>query len=185
MELLFWNNILREPDSKAYQRGRLTSRTWKNASNATIQTETYEYADYYNGSNAPVFSAYVVGSGQYWWSARREICDRRPYRTTTVRHPDTGNTTQTETVTYSYDLLGNRTQVQRSVTGGGTEVEKVSYTGNVANSGVYATMRARHQLQLPVEKTLLRNGKVIRSELTTYDRYALPDSLCLPSATSS
>ncbi len=177
MELLFWNNILREPDSKAYQRGRLTSRTWKNANNATVQTETYEYADYYNGSNDPVFSAYVVGSGQYWWSARREICDRRPYRTTTVRYPDSGTISQTETTTYSYDLLGNRTQVQRTVTGGGTEVEKVSYTGNMGNSGVYAGMQAKHLLQLPVEKTLIRNGKVIRSELTTY---TLADSLYLP-----
>ena len=179
IETIFANSIQREPDSKAYQRGYLTEKTIQDSIGRIIQIESYEYADEYNGSAIPVYSAYIVSSGDYWWSARREICDRRPYRTTIVRYPDTGNTTQTETLTYGYDLLGNRTQIQRTVTDGGTEVEKISYTGNMTSGNAYAGMQALHLLQLPVERTLLRNGKVIRSELTTY---ALIDSLYHPSA---
>ena len=118
-ETEFWNNILREPDSKAYKRGLLINRTWINASNKTVRTEAYEYGDYYRKSSGAVYSAYIVGSGQYWWTARREICDRRPYQTVTTYYADTGNLSQTETKTYSYDLLGNLIKTTRSVLGGG------------------------------------------------------------------
>ena len=178
-ERAFLNNILREPDSRAYQRGLLSTRIWKDANNATVQSEAYEYADYYCNSADTVYSAYIVGSGLYWWSARREICDRRPFRTTTVKYPDTGAGSYTETTTFGYDLMGSRTQTLRSVSGVGTEEERISYTGDMTSGNVYASMQACNQLQLPVEKTLLRNGKVIRSELTTY---ALIDSLYHPSA---
>ena len=181
VEEVFWNNILREPDSKAYQRGLLTTRTYLKASGDTVKTESYTYSDYYNRSAEPAISAYIVGSGDYWWSAKREICDRWPSQIVTVSYPDSGIGTMTETVSYDYDLLGNKIRTTRSVAGAGTEEERVSYTGTMTEGEVYHNMdtAAVNMVSCPVERTLLRNGKIIKSELTTYGVFGglfLPDA---------
>ena len=50
----------------------------------------------------------------------------------------------------------------------------------MTQGSIYADMQLSHLLQMPVEKTHLRNGKVISADLTTYDDF---DGQFLPSAT--
>ena len=170
-EIIFWNNILREPDSNAYKRGLITKKTWTDKAGKSVKTESYAYSDYYNRSSTPLYSAYIVGSGDYWWSARREICDRRLYHKTTEYFPDSGLGTMTETTTYEYDLLGNQTRTTRSISSAGTEEERVSYSGTMENGEIYRDMIDSNMVSLPVERTVLRNGKVIKSNLMPYDRF--------------
>ena len=178
IESVFANNILREPDSKAYRRGLLTEKTLQDSSGHIVLVESHTYSDYYNHSEQPVYSAYIVGSGELWWSARRELCDRKLTQTTRVRYPDSGTETFSETQAYTYDLYGHRKTTVRTVNGVGTEEERMSYTGNMDNGDVYAQMRGNNMVSLPVERTILRNGNVVQSELTTYSSFG---DLYLPS----
>lgn len=64
------NNILREPDSRHYRRGLIESiENYSNDDELVFRKECiYEDSD-------SSFVAYIVGSGDYWWSARRFTCD--------------------------------------------------------------------------------------------------------------
>lgn len=66
----FINNILREPDSRQYRRGQLKSIKNYNGGGDLVLRREYNYDD-----SDDSYVAYIVGSGDYWWSAKRFTCD--------------------------------------------------------------------------------------------------------------
>lgn len=73
--MTFLDNILREPDSRHYRRGELISEETVDRQGRALSRAEYTYGD-----SDSSYVAFIVGSGQYWWSARRFTCDRRMTR---------------------------------------------------------------------------------------------------------
>lgn len=105
--LNFINNILREGDSRAYRRGLpLEKKLYSNG--VLLKEEQYTYTDLGDS-----YAAYIVGSGEYWWSARRFLADRVPSTIVTVYHPAAGKSLSS-TTEYTYDSYGR--QLSETVT---------------------------------------------------------------------
>lgn len=82
-EAKYMNNILREPNSRHYRRGLLkTIESYNNDNEITLLRE-YNYED-----SDSSYVAYIVGSGDYWWSARRFTCDFLLKRIDETRYQD-------------------------------------------------------------------------------------------------
>lgn len=164
-DTLFMNNILREPDSRAYRRGRPLGRKIYRNDNTLVRNETYSYADWGDG-----YSAYVVGSGDYWWSARRFLCDRDPVRLDVTDYPLDGGTPHTEFYEYGYDTNG-LPNLERHGTGSMTEETRTIYSGTTTISGgVYDLMRSEGVVSLPVDREYWRGTQPVSGERTTYKR---------------
>ena len=85
---------------------------------------------------------------------------------TVTEYSDNGNSPLIETTTYTYDAHRNVRSVSRS-RDGVTEQQTTKYSGNLS-AGIYTQMQAKNIISVPVERTMLRNGKVVEAELTTY-----------------
>lgn len=100
---LFIDNILREGNSMAYRRGHPIRQVTRNPGGAIIKEETFTYED-----QSDDYAAYVLGSGHFWWSAKRFLSDWVLSSVTTVEHPSPGMNLTTIT-SYTYDTYGRRT----------------------------------------------------------------------------
>lgn len=161
LEQLFLDNILREPDSRGYQRGLpLTRKTYDN-SQKLLREESWEYED--QGSD---YNAYALYSEQYAWTARTFLCDRKPIEYTFKEWSDDAGQSITENTTYSYNGAGQLSQTGRTV-GSHTEISSISYPSDILG-GIYPSMASAHFLDRPVERTLSRDGKLVQADLITY-----------------
>ena len=169
----FIDNALREPDSMTYRRGRLKKRTYRDLERNIVKSEVYQYQD-----SDEDYTSYIIACNAYWRSARRFLCDRRPSSVTVNVYPDGAGSPLIETMNFTYDNLGHRISTIRR-TGTYTEERRQSFTGDMEGAGIYALMQDAGMLSLPVENTIIRNGKVSESSLTTYASF---DDRYLPSA---
>ena len=172
LEQLFYDRILREPDSRAYRRGQPVLRQFLDKNGAKVQEESWQYNDLGTGYNT-----YALYSGQYAWTARTFLCDRKPSRYVRKEWFDNTADEQTEQMDYAYNSLGQLRQTSRTV-GNHTETQRITYPGDLAN-GVYPAMTAANYLDMPVEQVTIRDGKVVQGSLTTYNSFY---NLFLPSA---
>lgn len=100
-------NIYREPDSRDYRRGKLKKTEYYDSSDSLKREMEYEYED--SGDD---YTAYVIESGGYLWSARRFLCDFRLKRQIETIH-ENGRSVKTIN-TLTYNSLGQ--VVRQSVT---------------------------------------------------------------------
>lgn len=116
----FINNILREPDSRAYRRGLPLRKTIYDPSGDIVRRESYTYTELGDS-----YAAYIIGSGIYWWSARRFICDMVLSSAETVYYPSGGGAlVNTQTITYdSYGRVASTTDTDSDGT-----IHSVEYT---------------------------------------------------------
>ena len=121
---LLLDNIFRDPDSRHYRRGLPKRTRLYSPSGFLLEDRQYTYADVGND-----FAAYVVGSGQYWWSARRFICDRRLSSEYLSEHFSDGDSLVTVSQ-YSYDSLGRKTSETVSSHDGRTTTKQITYDVN-------------------------------------------------------
>lgn len=157
----FLDNILREPDSRAYRRGRPIRRETYDGSGNKKCDEVWTYTDVGNG-----YRSYAVTSGQFAWTARTFICDRKPQTYVRTEWLDDARESITETTTYTYNSLGQLKST--SVHSGGHTVVKTSTYPADISEGVYPSMTAAQYMSFPVEQTVTHNGKVTEASLTTY-----------------
>lgn len=73
---LYLNNNFRHPNSRSYQRGRISRRTYLNAGGNAVKREEYTYGES-NADSTVNYSTYVIPSGQFWWSVKRYTGDYR------------------------------------------------------------------------------------------------------------
>lgn len=172
LQQLFYDHILREPDSRAYRRGQPVLRQSFDKNGTKVQEETWQYGDLGSGYNT-----YALYSGQYVWTARTFLCDRKPSRYVRKEWFDNTANEQMEQTDYAYNGLGQLRQTSRTV-GNHTETQRITYPGDLAN-GVYLAMTAANYLDMPVEQVTIRDGKVVQGSLTTYNSFY---NLFLPSA---
>ena len=174
-DTLFMNNILREPDSRAYRRGHPLTRKHYKGDGTLVREESWTYQDYGDG-----YSAYVVGSGNCWWSARRFLCDRLPSRLDVTEHPEGGGTAHAEFFEYGYDA-NNLPNLERHGNSSLTEEVRTVYSGTTTLSGsVYSQMVSDGVVSLPVEREVWRGSQPVSGERTAYVK--LGDCHYVPSA---
>lgn len=161
LEQLFYDRILREPDSRAYRRGQPVLRQSFDKSGTKLREESWEYSDIGSGYNT-----YALYGGQYVWTARTFLCDRKPSRYTVTEWFDNAATGRTEQTVYAYNGLGQLRQSVRSA-GNHTELRRTTYPGDLSQ-GVYPAMAEDNFLDKPVEQLLVRDGKVVKADLITY-----------------
>jgi len=93
---LFMKNILRESDSRAYRRGLPKKVSVRDSLGRLVKEELFKYTENGNG-----YAAYILGSGQYRWSARRFLCDYTVSSTVRTFHPSSGaSLSSTDSLTY-------------------------------------------------------------------------------------
>ena len=172
LQQLFYDHILREPDSRAYRRGQPVLRQSFDKSGTKLREESWEYSDIGSGYNT-----YALFGGQYVWTARTFLCDRKPSRYTVTEWFDNAATGRTEQTDYTYNSLGQLRQSVRSA-GNHTELRRTTYPGDIAN-GIYPAMAEANYLDKPVEQVVAQDGKVAQATLTTYNPVSgnyLPDA---------
>ena len=147
----FLDNILREPDSRAYRRGRPLSRTSVSNLGQTVREESWTYADEGEG-----YSAYVLGSGRWWWSTRRFLCDRMQDSLSVTDHPDDGGTPQTRTTHYTYNSYGLPSTVRTRT----SDLEEETRLTYITLSG--------GKVILPDERQVWRGSQLISAKQTGY-----------------
>ena len=82
---LFIDNILREGNSLAYRRGQPLRHVICNADGSVAREKVFSYTD-----EGAAYATYIVGSGHYWWSAKRNLADRVLQSVSTTDHPAPG-----------------------------------------------------------------------------------------------
>ena len=163
--LAFLDNILREPDSRAYRRGIPTHRQMKDSTGRIVTDETWTLSDLGND-----YAAYVLGSGQYWWSARRFLCDRRPSSYCLTEYPDDGGAPHITTIQYGYDcndLLSSERMICDSL-----EKERVVvYSGSGEAVGDTAVlMRTEGVKSAPLEERIWSGDQLLSATRMDYSR---------------
>ena len=97
----FMNNISREPNSRHYRRGLIKSiEDYSNDNNLLFKKE-YEYED-----SDSSYIAYIIGSGKYWWSARRFTCD---YLLKSIKETYYRNGSISTLKSFAYNSAGQKT----------------------------------------------------------------------------
>ena len=95
---LYMNNVMREPNSRHYRRGKIKSIEKYSSNGTLLHKGEYEYAD-----SDSSYVAYLTMSGKYIWSVKRFTCDRFLVKQTETIY-DNG---QISTVKrYEYNQLG-------------------------------------------------------------------------------
>ena len=165
-DTVFLNNILREPDSRAYRRGLPLERKSYRSDGTLVRNEAWTYCDL-----GDAYSAYIVGSGNFWWSARRFLCDRFPSRLDITDYPDnSGGTPHTEYYVYNYDT-NNLLNVERHGSGETFEENRIVYSGTTTISDpVFTQMVNDGVVSLPVDRELWRGSQPVSAVRTTYTR---------------
>ena len=171
---VFMDNILREADSRSYRRGHPCEVVMKDAMNQIVCRESIAYLDYPQTE----YTAYVVGSGRYWWSARRFLCDYLPVTRDVVKYADNGSPRE-EHRRYQYGSMNQLFRDSYRVNGDSVVTVTVCSGDSLLQGSVFAGMRADGLRTCPVESMDIRNGKVIRAHLIEYGQFG---ELYLPSA---
>lgn len=94
----YMNNVMREPDSRHYRRGKVKSIEKYDGSGRLLHKEEYEYID-----SDSSYVSYLTMSGKYIWSARRFTCDRLTQKITETIY-DQGQISSVRR--YDYNSLG-------------------------------------------------------------------------------
>lgn len=97
-EAIYMNNVMREPDSRHYRRGKVKSVEKYDAEGNLLYKKEYEYED-----SDDSYASYLTMSGVYMWSARRFTCDRLLTKETETLYNDGQITT---VKSYDYNQLG-------------------------------------------------------------------------------
>ena len=162
----FLDNILREPDSRSYRRGLPASRVHLRPDGSPAKEERWTYSDY--GED---YSAYIVGSGRYWWSARRFLCDRLPLSRTVSVFPDDGGAPQTIRTEYECDAC-NLPVYERDSCASGTKERATVWSGTLSQPdyGLLDQMRSDGIVAMPVVRSLWLNDNLVEAEKQTYRR---------------
>lgn len=84
-------------------------------------------------------------------------------------YSDAGTNPHIETTTYDYNAHRQLVRSVRTVSGCEEEV-RASYSSGMDSTGVYGQMRRAHVLNQPVERMVIRNGKVVEASLITWQR---------------
>ena len=156
-----YDNILREPDSRAYRRGLpLTRKTYDDLGNM-VRNEVWSYDDIGSGYNT-----YALISGQYAWTARTYLCDRKPSTYDCTDWLDGTGVSVNEVTGYAYNGMGQLKKTTRTA-GGHTEIQTALYPADIAG-GIYPAMAAAGYRNSPVERRTILDGKVTGASLTTY-----------------
>ena len=95
-KLALLRNIYREPDSRAYRRGKMTKTEYYDSSDNLKREVEYEYED-----SSDDYSAYVIESGGHLWSARRFLCDFRLKRQVETIYENGRSSKTIKTLTYN------------------------------------------------------------------------------------
>lgn len=98
----FVTNIMREPDSRHYRRGLIRAIEEYDDNGVLKHRKEYTYAD----SDAS-YITYIVGSGNYWWSARRFTCDYLLKKITETQYRENEMTTVLQ---FEHNALGLKTR---------------------------------------------------------------------------
>lgn len=168
-EKLLFNSFI----SKELERGLLLKTEYMNNEGLPIRTEinTYNsdpnrYRDFVKSINQMMLFNGFMGR-----LSALKIYTFYPYlesKTTIIRDiPDQPPLTSITRFEYNDHKLLAKTSTSNSK--GEEEVHMIRYTGDI-DSGVYIAMKDKNMLSFPVEKTNLRNHKVIQSELSTYKK---------------
>ena len=97
----FMNNISREPNSRHYRRGLIKSiEDYSNDNNLLFKKE-YKYED-----SDSSYIAYIIGSGKYWWSAKRFTCD---YLLKSIKETYYRNGSISTLKSFAYNSAGQKT----------------------------------------------------------------------------
>lgn len=162
--------------SKALRRGQLVSKKEYTGSNDLKREETNTYAfdnsDYIKSINR---TSRLKGACERFSYLKIYSCF--PYLAhQQIKTYFDGGSYVVETTDYEYDSHRNLTKKTRT-SGGHTEIQKITYPEDIAG-GIYPSMAEAHFLDRPVERLMVRDGKVISSSLTTYKSVSgnyLPD----------
>lgn len=146
---IYRNNILREPNSRHNQRGKLLSQDYYNTSGELIQSNSFEYENH-NKNSSVDYSAYVVMSCMRNWSAKLYTGDFRLIRRKTTDYLPTG--THTTITEYGYTTRG-QIQTQRTVDGIDTLISRTVYIPDIPSSKRSSAEQAMYQAHryAPVE----------------------------------
>ncbi len=103
LPLDYISNIMRQPNSRHYRRGKLRSVGYYNASNSPVRIERMKYAEH-NAGDAVDYSTYVVLSGTYAYSVKLYTGDYRLVEKTSTDY--FGRDTISSTTRYAYNDMG-------------------------------------------------------------------------------
>lgn len=129
----FYDNILREPNSRHYRRGKLLVKTMYDGQGRKVRCEetTYENDD-------SVYSAYVVASGPYVYSVKKPAGNYRVAGRTTTDYFERGSLCTTDT--YSYNAYGQPCRTARISADGRCDYTDIKYlhqTTDVPDPGTF------------------------------------------------
>ena len=156
-----YDNILREPDSRAYRRGLPIRRKTYDAEGAMVRDETWSYNDLGSG-----YDTYAIISGQYAWTARTFLCDRKPSSYDCTDYLDGTGVSVNEVTAYAYNSKGQLKKTTRT-SGGHTDIQTVTYPADIAG-GIYSSMFSAGYGNRPIEQVEIKDGIVTGAKLTTY-----------------
>lgn len=136
----FIDNILREPNSRHYQRGKLRVKTLYDAQEKKVLCERTEYADHDSG-----YSVYIVASGSFLYSVKKPTGDFRVTNKTTVEYFGTDSLW---TLTgYGYNDYGQLSYTSRLLSDERCYATEIKYLHETDNS----FDPARLPMQYPAE----------------------------------
>ncbi|MEI3540609.1 MAG: RHS repeat domain-containing protein [Alistipes onderdonkii] len=129
----FYDNILREPNSLHYQRGKLHTKTMYNVHGQKVKCEEIQYQDDDSG-----YSGYVVASGPYVYSVKKPAGN---YQITGKITTDYFGTAALSTsISYSYNQYGQPNHTMRIPPDNHcyfTDIKYLHETGAVPNPETY------------------------------------------------
>ena len=155
------NNILREPDSRHYRRGRIKSIHKYNKQGDLTFKRDYNYED-----SDQSYVPYIIGSGNYWWSARHFTCD---FLATNIIDTYYQGGAMTKVRQYKYNELGQMSyeaEMDKDRQNGHGIYYRYCYE-NSSMTGLNMTKK----MPTDIIYTSIRNGEeyVIGNHLFSYD----------------
>jgi hypothetical protein len=176
------NAIRNRFTSRELDRGLIKSCKYYDSSNTLLREEQYTYHTN-NTDYLKIIDRNSIGMLSLIRVSANKIYTYFPSLATqtTIQYTSMGNLTEVEEYEYnSYRLLTNKKKTISHVSGSTESYEErtqylcdimpLSFTGSIATAlrTLVNTLEQTHQWGLPCEKVLLRNGKVVAAEVTSY-----------------
>ncbi len=157
--------------SMALYRGLLLSKTKTSMKGKGNMSESYTYVQ---DTTDCLYSTWYYNHSEPYSLALTKIYTFYPKLTSKMVtiYPDDRGAAVVETTDYEYN---SHRQVVRTVRtcNGNQEETRMTYSGDMpGKQSVYGQMQAAGIYDRPIEKTVLHDGKVVSSSLTTYRMYA-------------
>ena len=158
--------------SMALSRGLLLSKIKTRMTGERVMSEYYTYAQ---DTTDCLYSTYTYFRDDEYFTAVYSLALTKIYtfypkitRKEVKMYPDDDGSPVVETTDYEYDCHRQVVRTVRSCNGNQEET-CMTYSGDMpVKQSVYGQMQAAGIHDRPIEKTVLRNGKVVSSSLTTY-----------------